>query len=173
MSEAISVVERGEQHALCISETVGTMRLGKVMGPAYQAILKRLQEQNIELSDRDIPFTIYKHIEWNKVNQKGLLATIHMMFFHKWDMDIGIPCPESVRGEGNIKDTTLESGKFVRAVHRGPYMKVGNTYQKILLYSSENNCSFKDYSIEFYLNDPREVPASQLETEVLVPLQPQ
>ncbi len=173
MSEPISVVERDQRHALCISETVGTMKLGKVMGPAYHAILERLKNQNIDLGTEDIPFTVYKHMDWDKLNQKGFLATINMMFFYKWEMDIGIPCPESAKGEGNIKDITLASGKYVRAIHKGPYMKVGDTYKDIHRYASENNYTFKDYSIEFYLNDPREVPASELETEVLVPIQPE
>ncbi|MBF0234358.1 MAG: GyrI-like domain-containing protein [Desulfamplus sp.] len=170
MSEDITMIERSEQQALCISETVGTMKLGKVMGPAYQAIMDHFKEHDIKCGEKDIPFTKYKNIDWEKLNRKGLFAMINMMFFHKWEIDIGIPCPESATGEGLIKKMQLESGKYVRTIHKGPYMKVGDTYKKIRTYAIEHNLKFENYSIEFYLNDPREIPASQLETEVLVPV---
>ena len=85
-------------------------------------------------------------------------------------MDIGIPCPDSVPGEGRIKKTRLESGKYIRMIHKGSYKKAGETYKKILNYAAEQNLKCESYSIEFYLNDPRETPTSQLETEVLVPI---
>ena len=170
MVDEITTIERAEQHALCISKTVGTMKLGKVMGPAYLAIMEHLKKQDIEMSEKDIPFTIYKNLDWDKLAQKGPIAFINMMFVHKWDMDIGIPCPESATGDGSIKKIKLEAGKFVRAIHRGPYMKVGDTYLKIRAYAAEQNILFKNYSIEFYLNDPREVKSADLETEVFIPI---
>ncbi len=170
MSEDISIIERSEQHALYIPETVGTMKLGKVMGPAYEKIMEYLKKQEIEMNENDIPFTRYKNIEWERMNKKGLFAFIHMMFFHKWEIDIGIPCPDAVPGEGNIRKTVLEPGKYLRTIHRGPYMKVGDTYKQMQSYAARQNIALKNYSIEFYMNDPRETPASQLETEVLIPV---
>ncbi|MFC1586300.1 GyrI-like domain-containing protein [Fibrobacterota bacterium] len=170
MAEEITVQDREEQPALCISEKVGTMKLGKVMGPAYESIMELLKRQNTPTTEKDIPFTLYKHIIWDDLDKKGLFAFIHMMFLHKWDMDIGIPCPESATGEGRIKKMKLAAGRFIRTVHRGPYMKVGDTYKKIRLYAAEKSLKLNNYSIEFYLNDPRETPSSELETEVLVPI---
>ncbi len=168
MSE-LTVIERSEQHTLCISEIVSTMKLGKVMGPAYQAIMDHLKKDGIECGEKDIPFTKYRNIDWDKLSKKGLFATINVMFFHKWEIDIGIPCPESATAEGRIKKMQIDPGKYIRAIHKGPYMKVGDTYDKIRSYATEQNLDLKSYSIEFYLNDPRETPPSQLETEVLVP----
>ena len=58
-----------------------------------------------------MPFTRYKNLDWEKLNGKGLFSLISMLFFYKWEMDIGIPCPDSVSGEGRIEKTRLESGK--------------------------------------------------------------
>ncbi|MFC1760619.1 GyrI-like domain-containing protein [Planctomycetota bacterium] len=170
MADDITVIERPGQFALCISETVPTMKLGKVMGPAYMEIMEHLKSQGIECSDQDIPFARYRNLDWDTLNKKGPLAFIKMMLVHKWEIDIGIPCPESTSGAGRIQAMTLESGKFVRTIHRGPYMKVGDTYKRIRAFATERNLVFKNYSMEFYLNDPCVVSADQLETEVLVPL---
>ncbi len=170
MSEQITVIKREKQHALCISEIVGTMKLGKVMGPAYENILEHFKNNEVELGEKDIPFTVYKNIEWDRLKKKGFIVTIQMMFFQKWDLDIGIPCPESVKGNDKAREMYLEPGQYIRLIHNGPYMKVGDTYKKIQSYAGEQNLSLKNYSIEFYLNDPREVSADQLETEVLVPI---
>ena len=105
MPEDITLVDRSVQHALCVSETVGTMKLGKVMGPAYTAIMGYLEKQGIGFGEKDIPFTKYKNLDWNKIRKKGLFAKLNMIFFHKWEMDIGVPCPDSVSGEGKIIKT--------------------------------------------------------------------
>jgi len=170
MSREISIIERTEQHALCVSEIVGTLKLGKVMKPAYQQIIDHLKQHQISLGEDNIPFTKYKNLDWEKINKKGLFSVIDMLFFYKWDMDIGILCPDTVAGAGYIKKIQFEPGKYIRMIHKGSYKKVGNTYKKILDYVAEQNHKIENYSIELYLNDPREVETSQLETEVLVPI---
>lgn len=170
MSEQITLIERPVQPTLCIPKTASTMQLGKVMGPAYLAITNHLEAHGIQMSEENIPYTRYKQIDWTQTRKKGFLPLIQMMFFHKWVMDIGIPCPDSVPAKGEIKKTNLEAGKYIRTIHKGPYMKVGNTYQRILDFAAERHLKLKNYSIEFYLNDPREVSAAELATEVLVPV---
>jgi effector-binding domain-containing protein len=146
------------------------MKLGKVMGPAYMEIMESMKKQGIEVNEKNIPFTKYKNIQWDSMNKKGLFAFIHMMFFQKWDMDIGIPCTEQAKAEGRIQKIKLEKGKFLRAMHVGPYMKVGDTYNTIRSFAADKNLKLSNYSLEFYLNDPRETPAAELKTEVFVPV---
>lgn len=116
------------------------------------------------------PFTIYKNLDWASLSKKGPLSMIKMMFLKKWDIEVGIMCSESTTGEDNIMKKTVDGGNFIRAIHEGPYMKVSETYKKIMDYARSNNNSVKNYSIEFYLNDPRKVPESELKTEILVPI---
>ncbi len=170
MSGEITIVERAEQHAICVSKIAGTLKLGKVMKPAYQQIIDYLEQHGINLGEDNIPFTKYKNLDWEKISKKGLFSVIDMLFFYKWDMDIGIPCPDSIKATRCIKKTQLESGKYIRMIHKGSYKSVGDTYKQILDYATEQNLKTENYSIEFYLNDPREVKTSQLETEVLVPV---
>jgi len=60
---------------------------------------------------------------------------------------------------------------YLRAIHIGPYQKIGDTYRKMIEYSNENNLKVKNESIEFYLNDPKTTQNSNLETELLIPLE--
>jgi len=170
MSEEIRIVERVEQHALYISECVGTLKLGKVMGPAYQEIMDLREKNNIECGEGDIPFTVYENVDWEQCQKKGPFAFIKMLFFYKWQLKIGIPSPESVRAEGRMETMKLAAGKYVRALHVGPYMKVGETYTKLQAFATEKDIQLKNSSIEFYLNDPRSVDAAELRTEVLIPI---
>ncbi len=171
MSDEITIIERQAQHAVMIPAVVGTMKMGKVMGPAYASIMAHLKANNIELQNTDMPFTVYRNINWDEMNKKGFLATLKMMFVKKWDLEIGISCPELTPPGDEIQKLTLEAGRYLRAIHTGPYRMVGGTYTRIRNFASEQNLgTFKDYSIEFYLNDPGEVAAEELQTEVLVPL---
>jgi effector-binding domain-containing protein len=170
MSDEISIVQKESRSALCISDVVGTMKLGKVMGPAYKEIINTLKEQDVIPSEDDIPFTVYRNIDWSSFDKKGPISMLKMMFFKKWHLEMGIPCPDSAKASGRMKKTELEAGKFVRAIHQGPYMKVSETYDKMRVFAAKENLALKDYSVEFYLNDPREVSAKDIRTEVLVPI---
>jgi len=170
MSNDVTIIEKEARHALAISDIVGTMKLGKVMRPAYEEIMAAINEQGIDLAPEDVPFTLYRNIDWDSFDKKGVLATIKVMFFHKWDIQMGIPCPESAKASGRIASLTLDAGKFIRTIHKGPYMKVGDAYNKIKAFAKQENLNLKDYSVEFYLNNPREVAETDIETEVLVPV---
>ncbi|MBL0690882.1 MAG: GyrI-like domain-containing protein [SAR324 cluster bacterium] len=168
MTDKISIVKREAINSLCIFDVVGTMKLGKVMGPAYEKISDSLKEQGIPFGKKDLPFTMYKDINWDGFCEKGIIAMIKMMFFKKWNLQMGITCPDEAKASGKIKKETLSAGKFIRAIHQGPYMKVSETYIKIQAFANKENIALKDYSIEFYLNDPREVAPEDIKTEVLV-----
>lgn len=49
-------------------------------------------------------------------------------------------------------------------------MKVGSTYDKCVAFSKQETISLKDYSIEYYLNDPKATKTEDLKTRILVPI---
>ena len=169
MSE-ITIVQKKQEYALCESKIVGTLSLGKVMAPIYKSISEILKKHDIEFGDNCMPFAKYNNVNWDQLNKKGFLSAINLMFFYKWDLSIGITCPESISPEGNLDKMNIIFGDYVRMIHKGPYQKVGETYEKILEYAKREKIETGTYSIEFYLNDPRETPKNFLKTEVLVPI---
>jgi len=170
MFAEITTVERQESLALTIKDTVGTMKLGKVIGPAYGSILSYMTENKIDCSQDNIPFCIYQDLNWNELSKTGPIAMFKMIFLHKWHLEMGIPCDRPLPNKPPINSSRLPSGTFLRTIHKGPYMKVGEAYKRIQAEARSKGISLKNFSIEFYLNDPRVVKSEQLETEVLVPI---
>ena len=169
MSE-IAIVQKKQQYALCESRIVRTLGLGNVMTPIYESITEFLKRHDIELGDNCMPFARYNDLNWEELNKKGLLSAINLMFFYKWDLSIGVTCPDSISPEGNLEKLNIIPGDYLCMIHNGPYQKVGETYAKILEYGKRQKIRTDNYSIEFYLNDPRKTPKNLLKTEVLVPI---
>lgn len=170
MSSEITIKEIPPSPALSIKAEVGTFKMAKIMGPAYEKIMAHYQANNIETTENDIPYCIYHDVDWGAMKQKGLLPMIKLMFFHTWKLEMGIPAKGACSPAENMVSAVFPSGKFLSTIHKGPYMKVSETYNKLIAYAEQNGLSFNSYSVERYLNDPREVKSSEIQTEVLVPL---
>jgi AraC family transcriptional regulator len=74
---------------------------------------------------------------------------------------------------GELVEMYVEGGRYARIVHRGPYTELRTGYD--WLYRSWLPTSGEEPRnlpcLEEYLNDPRQVPAKDLETAVLMPLE--
>jgi AraC family transcriptional regulator len=83
-----------------------------------------------------------------------------------------IVVPDGWSPSGELKEAGVESGLYARIVHRGPYTELETAYD--WLYRKWLPTSAREPRnlpcIEEYLNDPRQVPAKDLETAVLMPL---
>lgn len=166
----ISTVELESRPALLIKKAAKTMQMGKVMGTAFGRVLSRIESQGAARRSEDMPFCIYRDLDWDALSDKGIIATFKMMFFKEWHLELGITTPSSLEGIDDIETADLPAGRFVRTIHQGPYTKVGDTYKRIRQYAQETGLDFENYSIERYINDPGDHPPEDLETEVLVPI---
>ncbi|WP_088370294.1 GyrI-like domain-containing protein [endosymbiont 'TC1' of Trimyema compressum] len=59
-------------------------------------------------------------------------------------------------------------GKAVVAIHKGPYGKLMNTYNKIAECMAKKGLTSADITYEYYLNSALEVSSSELLTKVVV-----
>jgi AraC family transcriptional regulator len=77
-----------------------------------------------------------------------------------------------VKAEGRVKMKTIPGGEYAVATHKGPYWRLGETYQ--MLYTRWLPDSGREPAnrpcLERYVNDPRQVPESEILTEVCAPL---
>ncbi len=81
----------------------------------------------------------------------------------------GFVVAEKVGTEGDITCFEVPAGEYLRAVHRGPYEKLSETYAAMIRAwaSSETGRELADGpSLEFYRNTPENTPPGKLETEV-------
>jgi hypothetical protein len=180
----MKVVELESQDALSVSATVGTMGMPGLMGRTYAALSGAVVGKEGHRDDSDssatadlsdgpmpvgFPYCIYRQIEWEKVTRKNPFAMFHMMFFKKWHIEMGMAAGPGASAEGADR-TTFPGGRYLRTVHKGPYSSVGKSYARMWQYIQENQLKCDNFSIERYLNDPRSVPSTEIQTELLVPL---
>jgi AraC family transcriptional regulator len=65
----------------------------------------------------------------------------------------------------------IEAGKYARFLLTGPYSHISPAFSQVFRALSENSVPLReDYCVENYLNDPRNTPEDQLQTEILVPV---
>ncbi len=168
MSNQIEVIEKETEHTLEINANVPMMKMPVVIGSSYKAIAEYLGKKGLECSG--VPYVRYVDLNWSELNNENKFLLFIKMFTKKWNMLIGFPLKEKTEGEGNIKSGTIEKGKFVKMLHRGPYQKVGSTYKAMGEFIKKENFKIKNESIEYYLNDPKTTKKEDLETIVMIPL---
>jgi AraC family transcriptional regulator len=83
-----------------------------------------------------------------------------------------ITVPDNWAPSGELTEAHIEGGRYARIVHTGPYTELKTAYdwlyQTWLPISAEEPRDLP--CIEEYLNNPRHVPAKDLETAVMMPL---
>ena len=110
MSNEIELVKKKEQKALIIRDSVGMLKLPKVMGPAYMKIFNYLKEKNFEPAEA--PFTGYLVDNWDEaVNMSGLKMFLSV-FTKKWDIEMGFAVPDHIEGHDNMEITSLPAGEY-------------------------------------------------------------
>lgn len=72
--------------------------------------------------------------------------------------------------EGKIGIKEIPEHTVLAAMHKGPYNKVGPVIHAVANYAVENGYDIVGPVTEVYLNDPMEVPESELLTEVQFPV---
>jgi AraC family transcriptional regulator len=83
-----------------------------------------------------------------------------------------VTVPNNWEPSGELSEVHIEGGRYARIVHTGPYVELETAYD--WLYRTWLPSSAEELRdlpcIEEYLNDPRQVPAKDLKTAVLMPL---
>jgi AraC family transcriptional regulator len=64
----------------------------------------------------------------------------------------------------------IESGVYARFLLIGPYSQIWSAFDQVFKTMAEKKISLREeFCIENYLNDPKETPEDQLQTEILIP----
>jgi AraC family transcriptional regulator len=83
-----------------------------------------------------------------------------------------ITVPNDWAPSGELKEGHVEGGQYAKIIHTGPYTELKTAYD--WLYQTWLPISGEELRnlpcLEEYLNNPRQVPAKDLETAVLIPL---
>lgn len=89
----------------------------------------------------------------------------------EFTIEAGIVTAEPMAPQGEIECGTYGGHRALFVVHKGPYDKVGAAYGAIQGHMEEKAMKSAGAPYEVYLNDPRDVPESELQTEVYWPIE--
>ncbi len=84
------------------------------------------------------------------------------------DIEVCVPVKEAVE-KGNVKSRTLPGGTFARAVHLGPYDKIGETWMKLSSVVQMNGLGGEGPGREVYVLYDDKNAANNI-TEILIPV---
>jgi effector-binding domain-containing protein len=84
--------------------------------------------------------------------------------------ECAIPVPEPLTASGEVQPSSVGGGEAAFAVHVGPYETIGQTWGAMMAWVAEQGRTPAGPTWEIYVDDPQEVAADQLKTELYVPL---
>jgi effector-binding domain-containing protein len=99
--------------------------------------------------------------------------------YHDWDesagmmtVDVGVPVVsrDTKKATGEVHAGQTPSGKALKAVHRGPYPKLADTYGKLEAHMKKAGLPMPPVAWEVYVSDPDKTPADDLTTEIYMPI---
>ena len=81
--------------------------------------------------------------------------------------------PEGATIPAGLVEERVESGRFACITHVGAYKELGNSWMRLKreLVPAGGYVLRDATSYEFYVNDPGQVPESELKTEICVPIE--
>lgn len=164
----IEVIERKSEPLVYIEARPTVWMMPFVIGRAYHRMAAYLEREKRTVSGE--PFVHYLDTPWEKLLQGGFFTALYTTLLRRWHMRICMPVDAAVPGEGSIKGGTFAGGRYAKAVHRGSYKAMKQTYEQLYAAITDQGLEAKNECIEVYRNDPKEVEERDLETVILVPL---
>jgi effector-binding domain-containing protein len=145
----IQMVERGEEPAAVVCGHATAAELPAFLGGAFGEVMEQLGEQQIAVAGP--PFARYRPTDGG------------------FDVEAGFPAAAAVSPSGRVVAAILPGGSVARAVHRGDYSGVGQTYAEIEEWLLDQGQVCTGAPWESYLDGP-DVPEPR--TQVSFPCAP-
>lgn len=168
MTLDIRIEEQPPLHALEIAEHAPMWKIPKLLGNAFPRIDKHISDEGGKRAGA--PYVRYLDIDWQQMRHCGPLRMMWLMMTSKQLMRIGMAVEAPIDGKGDIEAVAMDAQSCVRTIHKGPYQKVGDTYNKVIDWAEANMVQLADYTIENYINDPTTVAREDIETLILIPV---
>ncbi len=168
MSLDIRIEEHPPMHGLEIEAQVPMLKIAKVLSDAFPRLDRHIAEKGGERTGA--PYVRYLEIDWEMMRHCGPLKMMWRVFTYQQPMRIGMAVAAPVEGAGDIESVTVEARQCVRTIHKGPYQKLGDTYNQIIDWAEANNVELADHTMENYINDPTTVAKENIETLIFVPV---
>lgn len=152
MDYKFEVSEPAPRPALAVRTRTPVSNIGAVMGQAFGKVYQHIMETGAKPGDCAV--SVYYNMDMNDL-----------------DVDIGFVLAEPAAGAGEVHALEIPGGKQVSCMYKGPYDQMESTYAAMSEWMAANGYIPTGMAYEFYYNDPSQVPASELLTKIMFPLQ--
>jgi effector-binding domain-containing protein len=152
MEYRCELLDRPAQPTLVIRTRTPAQSLPQVVGQAYGAIMAYAGQLGVQPSGA--PFVAY-----------------HNMDMQDLDVEIGFPFGQKPAGQGSVLAGEIPGGRAAACLHVGSYQQLGAAYEALQKWMQANGYAPVGVAYEFYLNDPQATPPTELQTEVVFPLE--
>jgi effector-binding domain-containing protein len=155
MERKIEIKELADQPVVGTRFRTSISNIGADIGKGYGAIFGYIGKSGAVPAGP--PFAIYYGEEFNEDDI---------------DMELCVPVSQVLPGEGEVVGRMLAGGKVASTLHAGSYQNVGEAYQALMTWMSENGYRAAGPPREVYLTDPNSVKdPSENRTEVVFPVE--
>lgn len=86
------------------------------------------------------------------------------------DVEIGYPVSKKIDDRLNIKLSEIPAAKTATCIHVGPHNEIEFAYRTLTRWIEDRGFEPTGVVYEFFLNDPQNTPAQELETLVVFPI---
>jgi AraC family transcriptional regulator len=125
-----------------------------------------------------IPELIAEVVQWVMDKDLNMTGMIYGAYFNSPEdvppeelrYEIGASFEGSAQDEGKVMVKIIPEHTVIAAMHKGPYTEVGPVIHGLAEYAAKNGYDIIGPVTEVYLNNPNEVDASELLTEVQFPV---
>jgi len=101
------------------------------------------------------------------------MSIYHDGEYRETDADVEVAFPILGRlstDSDRIRISTLNGGRFLTLIYKGPYMGIHEGWSRAYAYATEKGISLGIPGRELYLNDPCTLPPEELLTEIQIPV---
>ena len=140
-----------QQHTAAIRMTRAVSRIGPAMGEAFPKIYHALISSGVEPAG--MPLARYFDFGTEETT-----------------FECAVPVAAPFEASEEVQPSTVGGGEAAFALHVGPYEAIGETWQALVTWVSEQGRVPAGPTWEVYLDDPQETPEAELKTELYVPL---
>ena len=152
-------------------------------GVTMEVIEKRIEETKVAYIPHSgtydrIPEYIQEVGQWVMEKKLEMTGRVYGTYYNSPEdvaeedlrYEIGFSFKGNAVAEGKIGIKEIPEHTVLAAMHQGPYTEVGPVIHAVVDYAVENGYDIVGPVTEVYLNDPQEVPESELLTEVQFPV---
>ena len=140
-----------KQHTASIKMTRPVSRIGPAMGEAFPKIYHAVVSAGMEPAGMPLA----RYFDFGE---------------EETTFECAIPVPSAFPSTGEVEPGTVGGGEAACAIHVGPYDTIGETWEALMAWVTAQGKAPAGPFWECYIDDPQEVAASELKTELFIPI---